>query len=199
MIDFSVDPHDHFLRLFEEAKDKKVIEPNAISLATVDPQGQPSVRVVYYKGTIRGGLSFYTNYHGAKARDIETNPKVSANFFWAELAQQVRVEGIAVKLTRAENEAYFRTRARLSQIGAWASHQSEEIPGYEYFQNRLHEMEKRFDGVEVPCPEFWGGYRIEVTKWEFWFGHAGRLHERYVYSRAGSGSGSGWKTGMVSP
>lgn len=201
MIDFSKEPLDHFHRLYQEAVNKKVVEPNAMSLATVatsskDSQAQPSVRIVYYKGTVRGGLSFYTNYEGKKARDLQSNPRLCVNFFWPELNQQIRIDGAAEKLTRAESEAYFKTRARLSQAGAWASHQSEEIPGYQYFQDRLHEFEKKFAGGEIPCPPHWGGYRIEATRFEFWFGHSGRLHERYVFEK---GAGSLWETKMLAP
>ncbi len=197
MIDFSIDPFQHFERLMSEAITKKCLEPNAMSLATVDEKGVPSVRIVYYKGMVRGGFSFYTNYHGHKALDLEVNPNICANIFWGELAQQIRITGKAEKLTRAENEAYFRTRPRLSQIGAWASHQSSVIPNYDYFQDRLSEMEKKFEGQEVPCPPNWGGYRIEATELEFWFGHSGRLHERYVYAR--EKSSIPWKTFMRSP
>lgn len=195
MIDFSVDPFVHFERLMSQAIDKKVLEPNAMALATVDEKGMPSVRIVYYKGMVRGGFSFYTNYHGHKGRDLAKNPNVCTNIFWPELAQQIRISGVAEKLSRAESEAYFATRARLSQIGAWASDQSETIPSYDYFKNRLEEMTKKFEGHNVPCPPHWGGYHIIPTEIEFWFGHNGRLHERYVYQRANSG----WKTFMRSP
>ena len=195
MIDFSKDPVALFEGFLKEAFDKKVVEPNAMSLATVNAQGVPSVRIVYFKGMVRGGLSFYTNYSGAKALDIEANPVVCANFFWGELAQQIRVTGKAVKLTRAESEAYFATRPRLSQLGAWASHQSEEIPGYDYFKNKIAEFDKSYEGQTVPCPSNWGGYHIVPSEIEFWFGHQGRLHERYVFTR----EGGGWKTKMLSP
>lgn len=195
MIDFTVSPFVHFERLFQEASQKKVLEPHAMALATVNEKAEPSVRIVYYKGMIRGGFSFYTNYQGQKGLEIARNPSVCANFFWPDLAQQVRISGQAVKLTRAESEAYFATRARLSQLGAWASHQSEVIPSYDYFQDRLHEMEKKFEGHEVPCPPYWGGYHIVPTEFEFWFGHAGRLHERYVFQQVGSS----WKGFMKSP
>lgn len=195
MIDFSQGPYVHFERLHREATGKKVVEPDSMTLATVDPEGKPSARVVYYKGMVRGGLSFYTNYEGHKGRDISQNPHICVNFYWAELWQQVRIEGLAEKLTRAESEAYFRTRARLSQLGAWASHQSEVIPDYDYFQKKLAEYERKFEGQEVPCPPYWGGYRLEARRFEFWFGHLGRLHERFVYER----EAGGWKTCMLSP
>jgi len=166
-----------------------------MALATVNQKAQPSVRILYFKGLIRGGFSFYTNYNGQKSLEIADNPFVCANFFWVELAQQVRISGKAVKLTRAESEAYFATRARLSQLGAWASQQSEVIPNYQYFQDRLNEMEKKFSGQDVPCPPFWGGYHIIPQEFEFWFGHAGRLHERYVFHQ----KDNAWQGFMRSP
>jgi len=196
VLDFSKDPLVHFEGFLKEAFDKKIVEPNAMSLATVNSEGVPSVRIVYYKGMIRGGFSFYTNYQGAKAIDIETNPNVCVNFFWGELAQQIRITGKAEKLTRAESEAYFATRPRLSQLGAWASHQSAKIPGYDYFKTKIDEFEKSFEGQPVPCPNNWGGYHIIPSEIEFWFGHKGRLHERYVYTRLGKHD---WATSMLSP
>ncbi len=196
MFDLSQDPFSHLEKFHREAREKKLVEPDAMTLATVGPDGQPSARVVYYKGPVRGGLSFYTNYLGQKGREIEANPKVCVNFYWAEIWQQIRVYGIAEKMTRTESEKYFATRARLSQLGAWASHQSEEIPDYQFFQNKLDQYEIQFAGKDVPCPEYWGGYRIEPTRYEFWFGHEGRLHERYVYSRD---SDQSWVTSLLSP
>ncbi len=196
MFDLSQNPYFHFERLLNEARAKKVVEPDAMTLATVDSDGQPSARILYYKGMVRGGLSFYTNYGGQKSLEIEVNPKICLNFYWAELWQQVRIYGTAEKLTRAESEAYFSTRARLSQIGAWASNQSQEIPNYEYFQNKVNEFEKKFEGQEVPCPPNWGGFRVEAKRFEFWFGLTGRLHERYVYELQADGT---WKTSLLSP
>lgn len=196
MFDLSQDPFFHLKKLHREAREKKLVEPDAMTLATVDPDGQPSARVVYYKGPVRGGLSFYTNYLGQKGREIENNPKVCVNFYWPEIWQQIRVDGTAEKLNRVESEKYFATRARLSQIGAWASHQSEEIPSFEYFENKIDFYEKQYTGRDVPCPPYWGGYRVEPTRYEFWFGHAGRLHERYVYAKTDGGP---WKTSLLSP
>lgn len=195
MFDLSLDPFAHFTRLYQEACEKKVIEANAMTLATVDSQGQPSARILYYKGMVRGGFSFYTNYNGRKAQDISANSKICLNFYWPELWQQVRIDGVAEKMTRAESEAYFKTRARLSQLGAWASQQSEPLPSYDFFQKRLAEIERKFAGQEVPCPPNWGGFRVEAKRFEFWFGHDGRLHERFVYEK----TGAGWQTQMLFP
>jgi len=166
-----------------------------MALATVGAELKPSVRTVYFKGLIRGGLSFFGNYNSTKGKDIEQNNQVCLNFYYAKEWEQIRVSGRAHKLTRAENEAYFKTRSRLSQIGAWASNQSQEIPGTEYFQKRIGEYEKSFDGQEVPCPENWGGYHVIPEEFEFWFGKSGRLHERYVYQK----TTNGWRTFMKAP
>lgn len=195
MIDFSKDPFEHFERLLKEAFEKKVPEANAMSLATVDAQGVPSVRIVYLKETSKGGFVFYGNYNSHKGHDIETNPHVCLNFHWPVLWQQVRITGVAEKISAEESDAYFATRARLSQIGAWASHQSEVIPDKEWLSRRVQEYEKQFDGQDVPRPPHWGGWRVVPQEIEFWFGLTGRLHERYVYRR----EGGGWKTFLRSP
>jgi pyridoxamine 5'-phosphate oxidase len=183
VFDFQLDPFVNFEWLLREAKLRGEPEHNAMALATAGADHQPSVRIVYFKGLIRGGFSFYTNYAGAKARDIEANSRVGLNFYYAKAWEQIHIKGVAVKLTRAENEAYFKTRARLSQIGAWASHQSEELASFESFQEKVQQYETQFAGEEVPCPPGWGGYHVIPHEFEFWFGKTGRLHERYVYQR----------------
>jgi pyridoxamine 5'-phosphate oxidase len=193
--DFKKEPIENFLKLYKEAQVKGVPEANAMALATVNAEKQPSVRIVFYKMVIDGGFCFFTNYQGRKARDIEANNKVSANFFWPNLDQQVRVEGLVHKTSREISEKYFATRARLSQIGAWASHQSEEIESFDAFSAHLRSLEKSFEGKPVPCPPHWGGYRIEPNEIEFWFGKNGRLHERFVYQR----QASGWRHLLRSP
>jgi pyridoxamine 5'-phosphate oxidase len=195
VFDFSVDPLTHFTGLLNEAKRRGEPEHNAMALATAGADQKPSVRIVYFKGLVRGGLSFYGNYNSAKAKAIEFNKNVCVNFYYPTRWEQIRVTGWADKLTRAENEAYFKSRPRLSQLGAWASNQSSEIPDREYFQRRLEEFEKSYEGQEIPCPENWGGYHIIPEEFEFWFGRDGRLHERYVYQKAGAS----WRTFMRSP
>jgi len=183
VFDLSVDPFLHFERLLAEAKARGEPEHNAMALATVGADLKPSVRIVYYKGLIRGGLSFYGNYNSSKGQAITENNQVCVNFYYPKEWHQIRITGKAHKLTREENVAYFKTRPRLSQIGAWASNQSTEIPGLEYFHQRVAEYEKAYENQEVPCPENWGGYHIVPEEFEFWFGKNGRLHERYVYQR----------------
>lgn len=193
--DFKIDPLDNFVGLFKQAQMKGIPDSNAISLATVNADNKPSVRIVLFKGLIRQGFSFFTNYDGRKARDIASNKNVAATFFWSHLDLQIRIEGHAEKTTRAESEAYFATRPRLSQLGAWSSHQSEKIQSFDEVQQKINETSQKFAGQPVPCPAHWGGYRIEPLEIEFWFGKTGRLHERYVYQK----DGLGWKRFLRSP
>lgn len=197
--DFEKDPFENFLKVYQEAQMRGVPEANAMALATVNSQHQPSVRIVFFKGFFEKnsenrGFCFYTNYDGRKAHDIESNPQVSANFFWPHLDEQVRLEGRVEKLPRSESEKYFATRPRLSQIGAWASHQSEKIDYKELIQ-KLDDLTKKFEGQQVPCPPNWGGYCLVPHEIEFWFGKTGRLHERYVYQK----EGAKWQRFMRSP
>lgn len=196
--DFKKDPLENFLEEYRKAQLKGVPEANAMALATVGPDQQPSVRIVFYKGMVDGGFSFFTNYDGRKGRELGGNPRVAANFFWPHLDQQVRIEGVAEKLNREASEKYFATRPRLSQIGAWASNQSEELESFAHFHEKLRALEERFAGQAVPCPPHWGGYRIVPAEIEFWFGRSGRLHERYVYRKPAGGAGE-WKRFLRSP
>lgn len=193
--DPAVDPFIHLEALVKDAADRGLVDANAMALATVGSDNQPSVRIVLFKGLVRGGLSFYTNYESRKARELADHPKVSAVFFWPSLARQIRVEGEVHKLYRSESEAYFATRPRLSQLGAWASAQSEEIADHEVLENQVRFFDAKFAGQTVPCPPNWGGYHIVPSAFEFWFGLSGRLHERYCYVR----QGDGWRRFMRSP
>jgi pyridoxamine 5'-phosphate oxidase len=193
----SQDPLAWFEAELQKAQQAQVPEAHAMQLATVDGEGIPSIRTVYYKGMVRGGFSFYTNYSSQKGQELIRSGRAALNFFWPALAQQVRVHGLAEKLTREESEAYFKTRARLSQIGAWASEQSQEIPGPDWLESRVQDYEKRFDGAQVPCPLDWGGFHLIPLQVEFWFGQEGRLHNRYVFERFGTESP--WRMYMKSP
>lgn len=192
---FNLDPFKNFVSLFEEAVEQKMPEPNAMALATVNKENKPSVRTVLYKGMIRGGFSFYTNYKGRKAQDIAHNPNVCANFFWAQLERQIRIEGHVQKTTRDESETYFRSRARVSQLGAWASDQSQNLNSLESLEAKYQELEAKYTGQEIPCPPHWGGYIIIPDKIEFWFGRQGRMHERYCYIR----NGTTWDRSFLNP
>jgi pyridoxamine 5'-phosphate oxidase len=193
--EFKNDPIENFLNLYKEAQIKGVPEPNAMALATVNEENKPSVRIVFYKGLVRRGFSFYTNYSGRKGQDLEKNKSIAANFFWPHLDRQVRIEGVVEKLTRDESEQYFATRPRLSQLGAWTSNQSEKIDSFEAFHKKFEQVEKKYEGQNIPCPPQWGGYRIVPEEIEFWFGKTGRLHERYVYQK----SGAEWSRFLRSP
>ncbi|MCB0369244.1 MAG: pyridoxamine 5'-phosphate oxidase [Bdellovibrionales bacterium] len=189
------EPIENFLILFKEAEDHKVPDANAMTLATVDSNNCPSQRVVLYKSMHPKGFTFYTNYLGKKSLDIQNNKNVCLNFYWSQTHKQVRVQGEAEKLTRAESEAYFKTRPRVSQLGAWASSQSEEIPDFDFLQERFQKFEKEFENKEVPCPPHWGGFVVIPQLVEFWFARDGRMHERYLYKR----QGSSWKKSFLSP
>lgn len=194
--DFKKDPFENFLELLDEAQAKKVPDHNAMALATVNEKCEPSVRIVLYKGLVRGGFSFYTNYGGRKGQDLEVNKAGAVNFFWPELQQQIRIQGVIKKLTAEESDEYFASRPRLSQIGAWSSNQSEKIDSFESFQEKVNAVEKKYEGQVVPRPPHWGGYHILPSEIEFWFGRTGRLHERYVYQKQNDGS---WNRFLRSP
>ncbi len=190
--DLSKDPFDHFSELFSLAEAKISKDPNAMSLATCDLNGVPSVRTVLFKGIVRGGFSFYTNYDSQKSQELLQTGQASLLFYWPVMDVQVRITGPVEKLNRAESEKYFASRARLSQLGAWASLQSRELKSYDELEKRVSEFDKKFSGKDVPCPENWGGFHVLPLEMEFWFAHQGRLHERYVYER--SHLKQSWKT-----
>ncbi len=146
-------------------------------------ENAPSARMVLFKGMVRGGFSFYTNYTSTKGEAVSKNPQSSLLFFWRELDTQIRVEGPVAKLTDEESDSYFATRDRHSQIGAWASLQSQKIDSFETLQKRYQEFEQKFLNHKVPRPPHWGGLHLLPLKIEFWFARPGRLHERYIYER----------------
>jgi pyridoxamine 5'-phosphate oxidase len=196
--DFSLDPFIQFTQELSKAEGSLIKDFNAMFLATADSQNLPTVRTVLFKGIIRDGFSFYTNYNSPKSKALKENPKASALFFWPSLDQQIRIEGVVEMLTRQESEAYFATRPRLSQIGAWASNQSEEIQNLELLERKVRSYEQKYQGSEVPCPPHWGGWHLLPLKIEFWFGREGRLHERYVYERTALASQE-WKKYLKAP
>jgi pyridoxamine 5'-phosphate oxidase len=178
---------DTFVQLLDEAGQAGEPEPTAMSLATVDAAGRVSSRIVLLKGADERGFRFYTNYESDKGSQVEAHPQVALCFHWKQLrdAVQVRVEGVARKLQAEESDAYFATRPRESQLGAWASLQSQTLPDRETFEQRYARYEHEFEGRDVTRPPHWGGYVVEPDMVEFWYGAQYRLHERVRWSRHG--------------
>ncbi|MBX3019487.1 MAG: pyridoxamine 5'-phosphate oxidase [Bdellovibrionaceae bacterium] len=197
---FDQDPFDLFLQELKAAEDAGMKEPNAMTLATVSAMGQPRARTVFFKGYSDGenskGFRFFTNYDSDKANEMSRG-RAGLLFHWNLLERQVRIEGRVEKTSREESEAYFRTRPRISQLGAWSSEQSREIPNHKWLEDRFESFEAKFAGGEVPCPPHWGGYRVIPLEFEFWIARAGRMHERYVYQRLSDTDG--WRRFMRSP
>lgn len=190
------DPIEQFERWFEEARRAEVFEPNAMTLATVGPDGQPSARTVLLKGVDRRGLAFFTNLDSRKSRELARNPKAALLFWWGPLQRQVRLEGKIERVEDAEADAYFATRPRGSQIGAWASQQSSAVESRAALEAAEARFRERFEGGEVPRPDFWGGFRLVPEAIEFWQGRINRLHDRLRYDRQANGT---WRIVRLSP
>jgi pyridoxamine 5'-phosphate oxidase len=192
------EPLERFHVLLAKAKalDRALLpEPTAFSLATVDGTGRPSVRIVLLKSADADGLVFYTNHHSRKGRELLGNPNAAMCFHWQALETQVRIEGEAKPVSDAEADAYFASRARGSQLGAWASEQSEPIAEAGDLEARVREVEERYAGKPVPRPAHWSGFRLLPTRWEFWFNRPSRLHLRERYEAAPTG----WVTATLYP
>jgi pyridoxamine 5'-phosphate oxidase len=177
------DPVEQFRAWFTEASTEKLLEPNAMAVATVDQEGQPFLRTVLMKAFDHRGFVFFTNYTSRKALQLAGNPKVSALFTWLPLERQVAINGSAVRISAMESLAYFSSRPFGSRLGAWVSAQSQIIPSRKFLELKFEEMRHKFADGEVPLPDFWGGYRIEPTSMEFWQGNASRLHDRFIYTK----------------
>ncbi|MGF7170012.1 pyridoxamine 5'-phosphate oxidase [Sphingobium xanthum] len=190
------DPFSLFGIWFAQARASEPNDSNAMALATVDAMGRPSVRMVLLKGHGPDGFIFYTNFESRKANDLLSNPNAALLFHWKSLRRQVRIEGSVSRVDDATADAYFASRARDSQLGAWASDQSRPLDSRETFERRFAEEEARFAGSPVPRPPHWSGYRLTARAIEFWLDRAFRLHERSRYEADGAG---GWRAGMLYP
>ena len=189
------DPLALFESWFAEAHASEPNEPNAMAIATATPDGKPSVRMVLLKDYGPDAFTFYTHDESRKGGEIAANPAVALLFHWKSLGRQVRIEGPVEKIDAAPADAYFATRSRDSQIGAWASDQSQPLADRETFETRYEEMKAKFEGMEVPRPLGWSGFRVLPESFEFWTGREHRLHERRVFIR----TAAGWNEGLLYP
>lgn len=194
-VDLDPDPFKQFGIWFTGAVEAGIRDVNAMTLATVSPDCQPSARVVLLKSYGHDGFVFYTNYASEKGRHLNENPRVAMVLHWKELERQIRIEGAAEKVSREESKRYFHSRPIGAQLGAWVSHQSEVIDARRMLEARLSEMEERFAGKQLPLPPHWGGYRVKPERIEFWQGRPNRLHDRFRYTH----QGNEWRLERLAP
>lgn len=193
--DADPDPKKQFEKWFKDALNANLKEPHAIALATSTKTGIPSVRIVLLKSYDEIGFVFFTNYESRKGNELAENPVAALVFWWGELGRQIRIEGNVEKISRKESEEYFQSRPFESQISAWASAQSRVTENRESLEKRYLEIKKQYEGKTVPCPPYWGGYRLIPEAFEFWQGWANRLHDRILYSKIKDG----WKIERLAP
>jgi pyridoxamine 5'-phosphate oxidase len=189
------DPISQFQQWFEEACEHIDVEPNAMTLATVDSNGAPAARTVLMKFFNRDGFVFFTNLESRKAVHIESNKRVALLFWWPELERQIKIKGVAERISSVEAAKYFTTRPRGSQLGAWVSDQSRVLTSRKVLEMKLDEMKRKFANREVPLPSFWGGFRVIPSTIEFWQGQPERLHDRFEYVR----EGQDWRVLRLAP
>ncbi len=191
----SDDPFTLFDTWYAQARESEPNDPNAVALATADSDGRPSVRMVLLKGHGPDGFVIYSNRESRKAGDLAANPQAALLFHWKSLRRQVRIEGAVMLASDAESDAYFASRGRDSQLGAWASDQSRPLDNRETFEARFADVAARFEGGDVPRPPHWGGYRVVPSRIEFWQDRAHRLHERRLFVR----DKDSWNEGLLFP
>lgn len=191
----SESPFQKFGEWFAAAEGSEPNDPNAVTLTTVGPAGRPAARTVLLKQWDERGFVFFGNLYSRKGREMAANPNVALLFHWKSLARQIRIEGQVAQVSDDEADAYFATRPRMSQIGAWASDQSRPLASRELFEERVSAAEARFSGCNVPRPDYWSGWRLTPDYFEFWQGVDFRLHDRLVFSR----KGEAWETGRLFP
>lgn len=196
--DLAPDPFDQFTLWFQQACEAELLEPNALVLSTVSPEGHPYQRTVLLKYFDRDGFVFFTNYGSRKAQHIAQNSQVSILFPWYALERQLAITGTASKISAAESFKYFTSRPRGSQLGAWVSQQSQIISSRQLLEMQFEKMKQRFLNQDIPLPDFWGGYRVQPTSFEFWQGRPSRLHDRFLYS-PDAAAASGWQAARLSP
>lgn len=194
--DLAADPYHQFQQWFEQAIESDIPEPNAMSLATVSDAGQPWLRTVLLKVYDQAGFVFFTNYGSRKAEHLAANDRVALLFPWVALGRQVKITGVAAKIPLSESLKYFTTRPRGSQIGAWASPQSQVISSRSLLEAKVDEMKRKFAEGQVPLPSFWGGYRVAPDTIEFWQARENRLHDRFLYQREADGT---WHIDRLAP
>lgn len=188
-------PFLQFSVWFEEAVNAQILDPYAMLISTVDEIGLPHSRVVYLRSISDEGMVFYTNYNSQKGKNISASNKIAITFFWVELERQIRIEGTVKKVSEELSDKYFAARPRESQLGAWASNQSETIKNRAELEENLKHFTEKFKGVDVPRPPHWGGYIVEPTKFEFWQGRPSRLHDRLIYTK----NNNEWVISRIAP
>lgn len=193
-----VDPNPfiQFKKWFEQALAAQLPEPNAMTLATATPDGKPSARMVLLKDFDERGFVFFTNYNSRKGQELTANPQAALVFWWAELERQVRILGLVERVSEAESDYYFESRPANSRLGAWASEQSEVIPSREFLEQRMQELQIKYENQEIPRPPYWGGFRVIPNEIEFWQGRSSRLHDRLLYTSLEDGN---WQIERLSP
>ena len=191
------DPFELFNQWYDDASKSEINDPNAMSLATVGENSMPSVRIVLLKSHNRNGFVFYTNLKSRKGTELSENPHAAIAFHWKTIRRQVRIEGSTEPVTKNEADEYFQSRARISQIGAWASQQSQPLDSREQLLNAVKSLEKKYENVSIPRPPHWGGLRLRPTRIEFWHDGEFRLHDRFIFEKATNTEG--WEITRLNP